>query len=52
MHGLLDDDTVDVTILYDSMDAANVIHGTKKAKKNQEVIQLAQAQLKQLRAQR
>ena len=47
----LDDDKADVIILYDSMYAADVIQGIKKAnyKKNQEVIQLAQAQLKQVR---
>ena len=49
LHFDLDDDKVDVIILYDSMYAADVIQGIKKAKKNQEVIQLAQAQLKQVR---
>ena len=48
----MEDDKVDVIILYDSMYAADVIQGTKKAKANTEVVQLAQAQLTQVRAQR
>ena len=51
LHFDLDDDKADVIILYDSMYAAGVIRGIKRAKKNQKVIQLAQAQLKQVREQ-
>ena len=52
LHFDLGDDKADVIILYDSMYAADVVQGVKKAKKNQEVIQLSQAQLKQVREQR